>query len=96
VTRCLTVRRSARHWLCCSSPGAGHNVLAKLMYAHTLPSAAGPPDQVQLGAQIMFYGGNAVELVLAVLGLSACYTRTGRGLRRDHERTPTDPATVGT
>jgi putative membrane protein len=59
-----------------------HDLLAKLMYAHQLPAHGGSTEQLQLGAQIMFYGGDVVEVALAVLVLANWYARTGRQLRR--------------
>ena len=66
-----------------------HNLLAKLMYAHHLPPHGGTPEQLQLGAQIMFYGGDVVEVLLAVVLLSNWYARTGRQLRHAERRRAT-------
>lgn len=44
---------------------AAHGVLAKLVYA--APPAGVDPATAQVGAMVMYYGGDAVELVLAVL-----------------------------
>ncbi|HST82745.1 MAG TPA: cytochrome c oxidase assembly protein [Kineosporiaceae bacterium] len=66
-----------------------HDLLAKLMYAQHLPAHGGSTEQLQLGAQIMFYGGDVVEVALAVLVLANWYARTGRQLRqteRQHQR----------
>ncbi len=63
-----------------------HDVLAKLMYAQTLPRAAGDAEQVRLGAQVMFYGGDAVEVLLAVALLAGWYARGGRRLRAERRR----------
>jgi putative membrane protein len=62
--------------------GAAHGVLAKLMYAHDLPAVAGSPAQVQLGAQVMFSGGDLVELATAAAVMTAWYAREGRAQRR--------------
>ena len=62
--------------------GAAHGILAKLMYAHTLPVTAGTPEQVQLGAQVMFTGGDLVELGAAVAVMTSWYARQGRAQRR--------------
>ncbi len=43
--------------------------------------------QLQDGAQIMFYGGDAIEITLALCLLSAWYARTGRALARERRRT---------
>jgi putative membrane protein len=65
---------------------AGHDILAKLLYAHQLPAAGGTPEQIQLGAQIMYYGGNIVEILLAAILMRTWYTRSGRILRREQRR----------
>jgi putative membrane protein len=44
---------------------AAHGILAKFLYAH--PPAGVPPDQAHTGAMLMYYGGDAVDLVLIVL-----------------------------
>jgi putative membrane protein len=67
--------------------GAAHGILAKLMFAHTLPAIAGTPAQVQLGAQVMFSCGDVVELATAVAVMTAWYARAGRAQRRAFART---------
>lgn len=42
-----------------------HDLLSKLMYAHLLPHGGGTPVQIRVGAQIMFYGGDAIDITLA-------------------------------
>lgn len=64
---------------------AGHDVLAKLLYAHQLPAGAGA-EEAMLGAQIMYYGGSLIELMLGTLLMFRWYTRGGRALRREHRR----------
>ncbi len=54
--------------------GAAHNVLAKLLYAHALPAW-------QPGAQLLYYGGDATELLLAVALMAQWYARAGRRSR---------------
>jgi putative membrane protein len=66
--------------------GGGHNVLTKLMYAQGLPAGGGSIEQLHSGAQIMFYGGDLVDLVLAGALLSTWYARTGRRLQQDQRR----------
>jgi len=70
---------------------AGHDILAKLLYAHQLPAAGGTLEQIQLGAQIMYYGGNIVELLLAAILMATWYSRGGRALRCEHRRTQAKP-----
>lgn len=48
-------------------------MLAKLIYAHLLPRGAGTADQIHAGAQIMFYGGDVIELTLAAALLLPWY-----------------------
>ncbi len=46
---------------------AGHAVLAKVLYAETLPRIPGVSHlDIQASAQIMYYGGDLAELLLAV------------------------------
>ncbi|MEJ2865719.1 cytochrome c oxidase assembly protein [Actinomycetospora flava] len=65
---------------------AGHDVLAKLMYARVLPADGGTPAEIRLGAQVMYYGGSAAEVALAVALMAGWYARGGRELRRDLRR----------
>lgn len=63
-----------------------HDLLAKLMYAHLLPHGAGTAGQIHTGAQIMFYGGDAIELALAFALLLPWYARTGRQIASERRR----------
>jgi putative membrane protein len=65
---------------------ASHDLLAKLLYAQQLPAATASPEQINLGAQIMYYGGSITELLLAILVMSNWYQRTGRQLTRERRR----------
>jgi putative membrane protein len=65
---------------------AGHDVLAKLMYARLLPPGGGSPAQLRAGAQLMFYGGDLIEVALAVALLLPWYARTGRRLAHERRR----------
>ena len=65
---------------------AAHDVLAKLMYAELLPTGAGSAAQVEAGAQILYYGGDAIELLTAAAVMTAWYRRGGRELRRQQRR----------
>lgn len=67
---------------------AAHDILSKIMYARLLPAGAGTADQLRAGAQLLYYGGDAVEVLLAVAVLSQWYARTGRRLRHDERRGP--------
>jgi putative membrane protein len=66
---------------------AAHDVMAKLMYARLLPTGAGSAEQLQAGAQILYYGGDAIELLTAAVVMTAWYRRGGRELRRQERRT---------
>jgi putative membrane protein len=59
---------------------AAHSTIAKLLYAH--PPTGIPVDEVQAGAQLMFYGGDLVDLALLVLLGAEWYRVTGRRLAR--------------
>jgi putative membrane protein len=58
---------------------AGHDLLAKSLYAD--PPALVPVAQVETGAMIMYYGGDAVHLVVLVL-LCAHWYRAARPAER--------------
>jgi putative membrane protein len=62
----------------------GHDVLAKLLYAHGLPSGAA--GDRALGAQLLYYGGDLVEVLLAVVVMARWYAATGRGAARAARR----------
>ena len=55
--------------------GAAHAILAKTLYV--VPPAGVPVDRAELGAILMYYGGDGVELVLAAL-LCARWYRASR------------------
>ena len=44
-------------------------------------AAGGSPEAVRTGAQLMFYGGDVIDLALAVVLLAGWYARGGRRLR---------------
>jgi putative membrane protein len=69
---------------------AGHDILAKFMYARALP-AAGTAEEIRSGAEVMYYGGFAVELSIAVVLLAQWYAATGRELERHRRRTARAP-----
>jgi len=56
---------------------AAHSILGKLMYGYLWPvGLTQPPEQIRAAAQLMFYGGDLVEmLMLAVLLLGGRLTR---------------------
>lgn len=58
---------------------AAHAYLAKVMYAKALPRGTGETsEQVQIAAQIMYYGGDLAELVLAAALFSQWYHARSR------------------
>jgi len=65
---------------------AAHDVMAKLMYAKLLPTGAGSAAQIQTGAQILYYGGDAIELITAAVVMTGWYRRGGRDIRRQERR----------
>ena len=50
---------------CLSRPPARHP--GKLMYAWMLPAGGGPAAARQLRAELMYYGGTAIDVALAVI-----------------------------
>jgi putative membrane protein len=85
--------RTARTTLIVLVIAAGsHDLLSKLMYAHLLPHGGGTPAQLRAGAQLMFYGGDAIEIGLGIAVMSAWYARGGRQLT--HARRRASPVTV--
>lgn len=61
---------------------AAHSVLAKWLYAH--PPAGVPPVDAQTGAQLMYFGGDVVDVALIVLLFLGHYRATApRVARRD-------------
>lgn len=72
---------------------AVHSVLAKWLYAHP-PVGIGEADG-QAGAQLMYYGGDAVDVILVVLLFTGWYTATrprGRTRAASGRATPAGPS----
>ena len=81
----LPHRRSTRHLLAVLVLAlAAHDVLAKRLYA----AAAAPGDVLdeQRGAMVMYYGGDAVDLLLAVLVCARWYRSGQRQLDLERPR----------
>ncbi|MCH8571529.1 cytochrome c oxidase assembly protein [Nesterenkonia sp. AY15] len=53
---------------------AAHSILAKWLYAH--PPEGVAPGDAQAGAQLMYYGGDAVDISLLVLLFAGWYSTT--------------------
>ncbi|MBV9167375.1 MAG: cytochrome c oxidase assembly protein [Solirubrobacterales bacterium] len=74
-----------------------HAALAKLIYAgwmggglaHTLPT-----EDIHAGAQLMYYGGDAIDAALLVIFFAQWYARAGRALAHA-ERRSTGPSIPG-
>lgn len=66
--------------------GTGHDVLARLMYAEGRPRGAGSPGQLHTAAELLAYGGDAIDTAVAVAVLTAWYARRGRELHRSARR----------
>ncbi len=56
---------------------AAHATLAKLMYAFGLPRPVHDLAQLRAAAQLMFYGGDVAELMLAIVLFSHWYRQRG-------------------
>lgn len=61
--------------------GAAHAVLAKSLYLAPPPGTDVGAADLHAGAQVMYYGGDAVELALAAVLAGTWYARRGRSLR---------------
>jgi putative membrane protein len=65
---------------------AGHDTLAKLIYARNLPAAGGPIASRHAGAELMYYGGTVIEVALAAVVMAQWYLISGRALARTRRR----------
>lgn len=65
-----------------------HATLAKLLYATGLPGAELLAADRQLGAQLLWYGGDLVELALLIVFFGQWYAVAGRRLARERRRAP--------
>ncbi|NEC53529.1 cytochrome c oxidase assembly protein, partial [Actinospica acidiphila] len=66
--------------------GAAHAVLAKSLYVSGPPGTAFAGADLRAGAQLMYYGGDAVEVFLALVLAVQWYTATGRRRARQAAR----------
>jgi putative membrane protein len=58
---------------------AAHSILAKVMYGYGFPRDAGHElAEIEAAAQLMYYGGDLAELLLAIVFFAAWYRRDGR------------------
>jgi putative membrane protein len=60
---------------------AAHAVLAKSLWATGPPGAAHTPADLHLASQLMYYGGDVVEVALALLLAGQWYRARGRCFR---------------
>ena len=65
---------------------AGHDTLAKLIYAWNLPAGGGPIASRHIGAELMYYGGTVIEMAVAVIVMAQWYLVSGRALARTRRR----------
>jgi putative membrane protein len=65
---------------------AAHAILAKSLYATPPPGTAFPAADVRTGAELMYYGGDLVEVGLAVVVAVQWYVAGGRALERARRR----------
>ena len=63
-----------------------HSALAKLLYAGYGNLASVPTGQLHDGAQLMYYAGDAVDILLLFAFFSRWYAAGGRRLERDRRR----------
>jgi putative membrane protein len=65
---------------------AGHDTLAKLIYAWNLPASGGPVASRHAGAELMYYGGTVIEVALAAVVMAQWHLASGRALARTRRR----------
>jgi len=83
------VRRRPGTWVRLTAliiAAAGHDTLAKLIYAWNLPAAGGPIASRHTGAELMYYGGTVIEVALAAIVMAQWYLVSGRALARTRRR----------
>ena len=66
--------------------GAAHAALAKALYAAPPPGTGFTATDLHTGAQVMYYGGDLVEVALAAVVAASWYRATGRAQRRRRDR----------
>jgi putative membrane protein len=73
---------------------AGHDTLAKLIYAWNLPAGGGSIASRHTGAELMYYGGTVIEVALAAVMMAQWYLVSGRALARTRRRSDSVGATA--
>jgi putative membrane protein len=75
----------------------GHEALAKILYAGYSSVTAVSPEQLHLGAGIMYYGGDLIDVVVVFVFCRRWYVQSGRRLRHQQRlRQLTDPGSTVT
>ena len=69
--------------------GTAHAVLGKNLYATPPPGTSFTAVDLHTGAQLMYYGGDLVEVALAAVLAAHWYTTTRRAHRRRRVMAPT-------
>lgn len=72
---------------------AAHGVLAKTLYVAPPPNTAFDVSDLEAGAQLMYYSGDAVEIAVAIVIAMTWYAAGGRTLDRARRRAAA-PATA--
>jgi len=65
---------------------AGHDTLAKLIYARDLSAGGGSIASRHTGAELMYYGGTVIEVAFAAFVMAQWYLASGRALTRTRRR----------
>jgi putative membrane protein len=66
--------------------GAAHNVLARSLYTAPPPGMTLPAGDLHAGAELMYYGGDVVDIALVTVLALQWYAAGGRQLRRERRR----------
>ncbi|SDU63153.1 cytochrome c oxidase assembly protein [Prauserella endophytica] len=74
--------------------GAGHAILAKTLYVARPPATTYSAVDLHTGAQLMYYGGDLVEIALAAVLAVQWYLATGRAHARLQRRQRRPPLTA--
>jgi putative membrane protein len=75
--------------------GAVHAVLAKTLYGEPPSGTAFTVTDLARGAELMYYGGDLVEIAVAVVLAARWYAASGRDLTRARRRMASAPAARG-
>jgi cytochrome c oxidase assembly factor CtaG len=91
------VRRRPGAWVRLTAlviAAAGHDTLAKLIYASNLSAGGGFIARRHTGAELMYYGGTVIEVALATVVMAQWYLVSGRALARTGRRSDIVGATA--